>query len=106
MENFITLDYLSTFGGMVTIVVIITQFTKELVDKFAKGLHTKYIVFIYSLITIIGYEVTVGIFDISKIFITIINAMMLTMTAMGGYEITFKPVEKKFQNTNQTNKRE
>jgi uncharacterized membrane protein YqhA len=98
MENFITVDYLSTFGGMVTIVVLITQFTKELVDKFAKGLPTKYVVFIYSLLTIIGFEVTSNIFDISKIFITIINAMLLTMTAMGGYECAIRPVEKKNQN--------
>ena len=71
--SFITLDYLSTFGGMVTIIVLITQFTKELVDKFTKGLHTKYVVYFYSLLTIIGYEVTAGIFDVSKIFITLIN---------------------------------
>lgn len=105
-DSFITLDYLSTFGGMVTIIVLITQFTKELVDKFTKGLPTKYVVFIYSLITIVGYEITAGTFDISKIFVTIINAMMLTMTAMGGYECAFRPVEKKIQNQNQTKKRE
>ena len=98
MDNFVTLDYLSTFGGMVTIVVIITQFTKDLIDKFTKGLNTKYVVYVYSLLTIIGYEITANIFDISKIFVILINAMILTMTAMGGYECALKPIEKKNQN--------
>jgi len=98
MDNFITVDYLSTFGGMVTIVILITQFTKELVDIIAKGLPTKYVVFVYSLLTIIGYQFMSNTFNMSKIFITIVNAMILTMTAMGGYECALKPIEKKQQN--------
>ena len=95
MDNFITLDYLSTFVGMVTVVVLITEFTKELIDKFAKGLPTKYVVFLYSLLTIIGYQVMSDTFEPSKLLLTIINAIVLTMTAQGGYEWTFKPLEKK-----------
>jgi hypothetical protein len=98
MDNFITLDYLSTFVGMVTVVLLFTEFTKELIDKFAKGLPTKYVVFLYSLLTIIGYQVMSNTFDASKLLLTIINAMILTMTAQGGYEWTFKPIEKKKNN--------
>ncbi len=97
MDNFITLDYLSTFAGMVAVVVLITQFTKELIDKVAKWLPTKYVVFIYSLIVIIGYQITTNTFSSSKLLITIINAMILTMTAQGGYEWVFKPIEIKSQ---------
>lgn len=98
MDNFITLDYLSTFVGMVTVVLLFTEFTKELIDKFAKGLPTKYVVFLYSLLTIIGYQVMSNTFDASKLLLTIINAMILTMTAQGGYEWTFKPIEKNKNN--------
>lgn len=101
MDNFITLDYLSTFVGMVAVVVLITQFTKELIDKIVKWLPTKYIVFIYALIVIIGYQIMSNTFDSSKFLLTIINAMLLTMTAQGGYEWIFKPIEQKSQNNNQ-----
>jgi hypothetical protein len=98
MDNFITLDYLSTFVGMVAVVVLITQFTKDLIDKIAKWLPTKYIVFIYSLIVLIGYQVMSNTFEASKLLLTIINAMLLTMTAQGGYEWVFKPIEQKTRN--------
>lgn len=97
MDNFITVDYLSTFVGMVAVVVLITQFTKDLVDKVAKWLPTKYLVFIYSLIVLIATQLMTNTFDISKLFLTLINAMLLTMTAQGGYEWVFKPIEKKSQ---------
>jgi hypothetical protein len=98
MDNFITLDYLSTFMGMVAVVVLITQFTKELVDKVAKWLPTKYLVFIYSLVVIIGYQIMSNTFDSSKLLLNSINAMLLTMTAQGGYEWVFKPIEQKSRN--------
>lgn len=98
MDNFITLDYLSTFVGMVAVVVLITQFTKDLVDKVAKWLPTKYLVFMYALIVLIGYQVMANTFESSKILLTIINAILLTMTAQGGYEWIFKPIEQKPQN--------
>jgi NhaC family Na+:H+ antiporter len=62
MDNFITVDYLSTFVGMVAVVVLITQFTKDLVDKVAKWLPTKFLVFIYSLIVLIASSFS-GIFE-------------------------------------------
>lgn len=100
MDNFITLDYLSTFVGMVAVVVLITQFTKDLIDKVAKWLPTKYLVFIYALIVIIGYQFMSNTFDGSKLLLTIINAIIITMTAQGGYEWVFKPMENKSQNSN------
>lgn len=97
MDNFITVDYLSTFVGMVAVIVLITQFTKDLVDKVAKWLPTKYLVFLYSLIVLIGTQLMTNTFDKSKLFLTVINAMLLTMTAQGGYEWVFKPIEQKNQ---------
>ncbi|MCM0650511.1 hypothetical protein NBE98_19280 [Clostridium swellfunianum] len=95
MDKFVTLDYLGTFAGMVAAVVLITQFTKELIDKFAKNLPTKYVVFVYSLIILIAYQLMTNTFEFSRLLLTIINAILLTMTAQGGYEWTFKPIEQK-----------
>jgi hypothetical protein len=95
MDNFITTDYLSTFVGMVAVVVLITQFTKDLVDKVAKWLPTKYLVFLYSLVVMIGYQVMTGTFKASQLLLTVINSILITMTAQGGYEWVFKPIEQK-----------
>lgn len=95
MDNFVTLDYLGTFAGMVAVVVLITQFTKDLVDKISGKLSTKYLVFIYSMIVLVGYQVMTKTFAVSQLLLTIINAMLLTMTAQGGYEWVFKPIEQR-----------
>jgi hypothetical protein len=95
MDNFITLDFLSTFGGMVTVVVLITEFTKDLIGRYTKGLPTKYIVFLYSLLTILSYQIMSNTFNFSQLFLTFVNAIVLTMTAQGAYEWTFKPIEQK-----------
>jgi hypothetical protein len=95
MDNFITLNYLGSFVGMVAVVVLLTQFTKDLVDKVAKWLPTKYVVFIYALIVIFGYQLMSNTFDNTKLLLTILNAVLLTMTAQGGYEWLYKPIEQK-----------
>jgi hypothetical protein len=97
MDKFITADYLSTFMGMLAVVVLITQFTKDLMDKVAKWVPTKYLVFVYSLVVYVGNQLMSHTFDISNIFLTIINAMVLTMAAQGGYEWVIKPIETKAQ---------
>jgi hypothetical protein len=98
MDNFITLQYMGSFVGMVAIVVLLTQFSKDLVDKVAKWLPTKYVVFIYALIVIFGYQLMSNTFDNTKVLLTVINAILLTMTAQGGYEWLYKPVEQKAVN--------
>jgi hypothetical protein len=95
LDNFVTLDYLGTFAGMVAVIVLITQFTKDLVDKISGKIATKYLVFTYSMIVLVAYQVMTGTFELSKVLLTIINAMLLTMTAQGGYEWVFKPIEQK-----------
>lgn len=65
-----------------------------------KELPTKYLVFIYSLIVIIGYQLMSNTFHIFQLLLTILNAMLITMTAQGGYEWVFKPLEKKSGKSN------
>ena len=47
-EDFITVDILLTFPGMVIVVALVTQFTKKIIDKFFKN-HTEYVVYFYAL---------------------------------------------------------
>lgn len=98
MDNFITLNYMGTFIGMVAIIVLITQFSKDLVDKYLAEIPTKYVVFIYSLVVIIGYQLMSNTFEPKLLLLTLFNAILLTMTAQGGYEWLYKPVEMKYAN--------
>lgn len=93
MDNFITLDYMGTFVGMVAIVVLLTQFTKDLIDKYLSKIPTKYVVFVYALIVIFAYQLMTNTFDTKKVLLTILNAILITMTAQGGYEWLYKPIE-------------
>jgi hypothetical protein len=95
MNQFITIDYMGSFAGMVAIILLLTQFSKDLVDKAAPWLPTKYVAFIYALVVIFGYQFMSGTFNISQIILTLVNAVILTMTAQGSYEWLYKPVELK-----------
>lgn len=95
MDNFITLNYLGSFVGMVAVIVLITEFSKDLVDKYLKQIPTKYVVFVYSIIVLLGYQLMTCTFDKTKILLVLINAILLAMTAQGGYEWIFKPIEQK-----------
>lgn len=98
MDNFITLNYLGSFVGMVAVIVLITEFSKNLVDKYLKQIPTKYVVFVYSIIVLLGYQLMTCTFDKTKILLVLINAILLAMTAQGGYEWIFKPIEQKAAN--------
>jgi len=46
-ENFVTIDYILSFPGMVVLVVLFTQGTKSLADKIADN-KTKYVVLFWA----------------------------------------------------------
>lgn len=90
MENFITIDYLGTLAGVTVIVTLLTQFTKELIDTKLKKIPTKFVAFFYALVTILVYQLVTGTFKWNMIYVTIINSIIVTLTAQGGYEWIFK----------------
>lgn len=85
IENFIDISYLATLTGCVAVVMLLTQFTKELIDKYFKKIPTKYIVFVYALVTIVVYQITTSTFDIKNLYITLINAIIIALTSIGAY---------------------
>jgi len=90
MDNFITIDYLGTLAGVVVVVTLLTQFTKEIIDTKLKKIPTKFVTFFYALVTMVVYQLISKTFDWKLIYITIINSIIVTLTSQGGYEWIFK----------------
>lgn len=87
-------DQLATVGGTALITMLIVQYTKMPLDKIWK-IPTRIIVFLISFITmLLATYFTKGL-DLNNALLTIFNALIAALAAMGGYEMTFAKVEKK-----------
>lgn len=94
--DFITMDYILTFTGMVVIVNMLTQFTKKLFDKLIWNLslsicRTKWVVAGYSLLLGIIAAIWKGNFSsapdvFETCVIWLINSVIVWFTAMKAYE--------------------
>ncbi|MFA7203936.1 MAG: hypothetical protein WC188_09565 [Candidatus Caldatribacteriota bacterium] len=93
MDNFMTLEMLSTFAGLVIATGLIVQFTKDIVKSKFSDIYVRLYTFIISLILTFVFACT-G-YDIDNIILTIINSIIVSITAMGGYELISDPKAKK-----------
>lgn len=92
-ENFMTTEMLGTFTGLVAAVSIIVQFTKSIVKKNFGDQAVRLYAFIIALIlTFIFAKVGQGI---EGIVLTIINAILISITSFGAYEIIIDPKAEK-----------
>ena len=96
-DNFITFDMLQNFATLATVLVILTQFTKDLVDKVVK-FPTRYLVFIYAEIILFLNLARTGTWSIEAVVTTIINGIFVTLAAMKAFESTVEPIMTKLQN--------
>lgn len=96
MNEFINLGYLGSLTGCVAVVILLTQFFKEIIDKYVK-IPTKYVTFLFSLVTMLAYQLGTNTFTFKGIYILLLNAIIVTLTATGGYEYTVKPITEKKQ---------
>jgi hypothetical protein len=90
INNFVTMDYLLTFAGMVVIVNLLTQFTKRLFDRIGNN-RTKYVVATYSVILCMIAGAWQGKFSnardiVETCVIWLINSVIVWFTAMKAYE--------------------
>lgn len=90
-DNFMTAETLTTFAGITGAVIVIVQFTKSLIkkrfgDQFVR-LYSFIIAFILSLIFISKEGIS-----LESIILTIINAIIITIASMGGYEAIADPM--------------
>lgn len=92
-EDFMTMEIMTTFIGLTTAVMIIVQFTKSLVKKrFGDGAVRLY-AFIISLILTFVFAKQGS--QLQGIILTIINAIMITIASIGGYEMVSDPFAQK-----------
>jgi hypothetical protein len=89
-ENFVSLEFILSFAGMVILVSLLTQFTKRLFDKIVEN-HTKYLVYGWSFLLCLFAGVWLGKFSTSReivetCVIWLINSVVVWFTAMKAYE--------------------
>lgn len=98
INDFLTLDYLSTYMGCVVVTMLMVQFLKEL--PIIKSIQTKYFTFIVAFVNILLCKVLLGSFLINDLYLIFINSMMVTFTATGGYDFAVGKVKIKTENYN------
>lgn len=89
-NDFVSMDYILTFTGMVVVVNLLTQFTKNLFDKIFKN-RTKYVVYGYSFLLCALAGAWQGKFTTNReivetCVIWLINSIVVWFTAMKAYE--------------------
>jgi hypothetical protein len=93
MNDFMSLELLATFAGLVAAVSLIVQFTKSIIKKkFGDGIVRLYAFIIALVLTFIFAHSGTGA---DEILLTIINSIIVAITAMGGYEILVDPKAEK-----------
>ncbi|MCY6959511.1 hypothetical protein [Clostridium brassicae] len=89
-ENFLTIEYVSTFLGTIIVTMLIVQFFKG--TPIIKKIPTKYFTFIVALVNMIICGLLTHTFSFSNLYLMIINAMLITFTATGGYDFAIRNV--------------
>ena len=85
---------LATIGGAAMATMLIVQLLKLPLDKVWK-IPTRIIVFFISFIVLILATYFTQGLDWNTALLTVINAVIVALTAMGGYELTFKKLEER-----------
>ena len=90
--NPVTWEQLATIGGAALATMLIVQLLKLPLDKVWK-IPTRIIVFLIAFVVLILATYFTDGLSWNTALLTIINAVIVALTAMGGYELTFKKIE-------------
>lgn len=90
--NPVTWEQLATIGGAAMATMLIVQLLKLPLDKVWK-IPTRIIVFFIAFVVLILATYFTQGLSWNTALLTIINAVIVALTAMGGYELTFKKIE-------------
>lgn len=90
-ENFTTLAYLLSFPGMIAVVILLTNFTKNLFDKLFLN-STKYIVCGWSIVFSLVAFIYLGKFEswktiLESIVVWLVNSVIVWFSAMKAFEL-------------------
>lgn len=89
INDFMTAETLATFAGLTAAVGLIVQFTKSVIKKqFGDASVRLYAFIVASALTFIFAPAGT---DVQGIVLTILNAMLVCMASMGGYEMIADP---------------
>ena len=99
--NPVSWDQLATIGGAAMATMLIVQLLKLPLDKVWK-IPTRIIVFVIAFVVLILATYFTQGLSWNTALLTIINAVIVALTAMGGYELTFAKLEKKKANAEPT----
>lgn len=89
----VTWEQLATIGGAAMATMLIVQLLKLPLDKVWK-IPTRIIVFVISFIILLTATYFTQGLTANNALLTVINAVIVALTAMGGYELTFAKLEK------------
>lgn len=93
-DDFMTPETLTTFIGLVAATSLIVQFTKPLIKKRLPDAFIRFYVFIIALIlTFVFCDKKIN--SVQVIILNVVNAMLITTSAMGGYEALSDPLSEK-----------
>ena len=96
MNEFMNYEALATFGGLAAAVAIIVQFTKSIIKRQFADYAIRIYAFIIALVlTFIFARSGEGVEGIA---LTVINAILVTLAALGGYEVIADPFAEKEKN--------
>lgn len=89
VEGYMTWEFLGTMSGATAAVLLVVQFLKAPLDKIWK-IPTRYIVYVFSFLLLLTVEiVNKSTITFDRIFLSLLNAIIVTIAAMGAYEVTF-----------------
>lgn len=89
MDQFLDMETLGTFIGLVTAVTIVVQFTKSLIKDKLGDVYVRLYTFVIALVltfVFASYDKS-----IDGILLTVINSIIVTMASIGTYETIADP---------------
>lgn len=96
-NEFVTVDYLANFAGMVIVLALIVQFTKGLVKRRYPDEAVRAYTFGWAVLLVLIMFWHQGLLEgpAREMFVTVliafINAIIVSLAAMGGYEVLADP---------------
>lgn len=93
MENF-TWELLATMAGATAATTLVVQFLKLPFDKVWK-IPTRIVVYVIAAAIMLGVMIATAVqFTFANVALTLLNAVVVALAAMGTYEVTFKKLGK------------
>lgn len=87
-----TWEFLGTMSGATAAVLLIIQFIKAPLDNLWK-IPTRIWAYVFSIIILLCGELVFDTFTVSRIPLILLNAIIVTMAAVGAYAATFQKLE-------------